>query len=314
MVCLLADLLVHLTQISSIQENMDAQYERRLLLSMNGQNSLSVYSSPIQSPIKSSDRYIPLRSSLSALNLHYPLNTSSCSSSSSTKSRRTESTSPTTSPNKKCKYDENLIGLSSGVTAASQPDLAVYEQLLQNTLLNTKIDTISDVQTSTAPSTTTTTTTVDQSNCSFSSIDNSQSIFRYSERRPDSDNLSSTTKTSYHINRSPMSNASLNLLFSPKKTVRHIPESPYKVLDAPELQDDFYLNLIDWSSANILSVGLGTCVYVYNAKTNQVQLLTDLSQTHISSNIIGSDSVTSVQWSSRPNILAIGKNMFALYI
>ena len=26
-----------------------------------------------------------------------------------------------------------------------------------------------------------------------------------------------------------------------------------KVLDAPELQDDFYLNLVDWSSQNMLS-------------------------------------------------------------
>jgi cell division cycle 20-like protein 1 (cofactor of APC complex) len=36
-----------------------------------------------------------------------------------------------------------------------------------------------------------------------------------------------------------------------------------KVLDAPDLQDDFYLNLVDWSSGNVLSVGLGTCVYFF---------------------------------------------------
>ena len=94
--------------------------------------------------------------------------------------------------------------------------------------------------------------------------------------------------------------------------MRHIPDVPYKVLDAPDLQDDFYLNLIDWSSANILSVGLGTCVYLYNSQSNQVQLLTDLSQTQLSANnrhasVVGSDAVTSVQWSDRSNILAIGK-------
>nr|GEV68724.1 protein fizzy-related 2 [Tanacetum cinerariifolium] len=33
-----------------------------------------------------------------------------------------------------------------------------------------------------------------------------------------------------------------------------------KVLDAPALQDDFYLNLVDWSSNNVLAVGLGNCV------------------------------------------------------
>ena len=36
------------------------------------------------------------------------------------------------------------------------------------------------------------------------------------------------------------------------------------------LQDDFYLNLVDWSGQNILSVGLGTCVYLWSACTSQV--------------------------------------------
>lgn len=31
------------------------------------------------------------------------------------------------------------------------------------------------------------------------------------------------------------------------KKIRKIQKAPYKVLDAPALQDDFYLNLIDWS-------------------------------------------------------------------
>jgi cell division cycle 20-like protein 1 (cofactor of APC complex) len=29
---------------------------------------------------------------------------------------------------------------------------------------------------------------------------------------------------------------------------RNIPKSPFKVLDAPCLTDDFYLNLVDWSA------------------------------------------------------------------
>ena len=40
---------------------------------------------------------------------------------------------------------------------------------------------------------------------------------------------------------------------------------PCKVLDAPALQDDFYLNLIDWSGSNELAVGLGNCIYLWNA-------------------------------------------------
>ena len=33
---------------------------------------------------------------------------------------------------------------------------------------------------------------------------------------------------------------------------RRIPKVPFKVLDAPALKDDFYLNLVDWSSQNVL--------------------------------------------------------------
>jgi len=32
-----------------------------------------------------------------------------------------------------------------------------------------------------------------------------------------------------------------------EQAIRKIPSQPYKVLDAPNLSDDFYLNLVDWS-------------------------------------------------------------------
>jgi len=70
------------------------------------------------------------------------------------------------------------------------------------------------------------------------------------------------------------------------------------VLDAPELQDDFYLNLVDWSSQNVLSVGLGTCVYLWSACTSQVTRLCDLAQSD--------DTVTSVAWNERGSYVAVG--------
>ena len=51
------------------------------------------------------------------------------------------------------------------------------------------------------------------------------------------------------------------------KSVRKIPKVPFKVLDAPSLKDDFYLNLVDWSSTNNLAVGLGTAVYIWSASS-----------------------------------------------
>lgn len=42
------------------------------------------------------------------------------------------------------------------------------------------------------------------------------------------------------------SETSHRLLSSPQKRTRRIQKVPFKVLDAPALQDDFYLNLVDW--------------------------------------------------------------------
>ncbi|XP_015759670.1 PREDICTED: fizzy-related protein homolog [Acropora digitifera] len=91
---------------------------------------------------------------------------------------------------------------------------------------------------------------------------------------------------------------SQRLLRSPRKSTRKISKIPFKVLDAPELQDDFYLNLVDWSGQNILSVGLGTCVYLWSACTSQVTKLCDLAA--------DGDSVTSVSWSERSGLVAVG--------
>ena len=52
------------------------------------------------------------------------------------------------------------------------------------------------------------------------------------------------------------------------KPVRKIAKVPFKVLDAPQLQDDFYLNLVDWSSSNVLAVGLSGSVYIWSACTS----------------------------------------------
>ena len=71
-------------------------------------------------------------------------------------------------------------------------------------------------------------------------------------------------------NGSRLSLSSQKVLQTPKKLVRYISKTPFKVLDAPELQDDFYLNLVDWSSTNILAVGLGSCVYLWAANTSKV--------------------------------------------
>lgn len=60
------------------------------------------------------------------------------------------------------------------------------------------------------------------------------------------------------------------VLEEPAKPVRKIPSKPFRILDAPGLQDDFYLNLVDWSAQNILAVALESSVYVWNATNSTV--------------------------------------------
>ncbi|KAI8102945.1 hypothetical protein M9434_005736 [Picochlorum sp. BPE23] len=84
---------------------------------------------------------------------------------------------------------------------------------------------------------------------------------------------------------------------SPGRLPRRINRSPFKVLDAPQLADDFYLNLVDWSATNTLAVGLGSAVYLWSACTSKVTRLVDLGR---------DTSVCSVAWSQRGHYLSVG--------
>lgn len=83
---------------------------------------------------------------------------------------------------------------------------------------------------------------------------------------------------------------------------RKIPSQPCRILDAPDLVDDYYLNLISWSSDNILAVALAHCVYLWNAGTGEIQHLTTIEG--------DDDYVTSVSWCTggQSKYLGIGTN------
>merc|ERR1712142_559613 len=117
-------------------------------------------------------------------------------------------------------------------------------------------------------------------------------LIKYHSRKREPDELTNS------FSLSPISANSQKLLRSPRKAVRKIPKSPFKVLDAPDLQDDFYLNLVDWSSSNVLSVGLGSCVYLWSAHTSQVTRLCDLAA--------DGDTVNSVAWNEKGQYVAVG--------
>ena len=62
-----------------------------------------------------------------------------------------------------------------------------------------------------------------------------------------------------------------------KAVPRNIPTTADRILDAPELRVDFYLNLIDWSRGNVIAVALDQTLYLWSAGSGTIQELLSLS-------------------------------------
>ena len=73
---------------------------------------------------------------------------------------------------------------------------------------------------------------------------------------------------------------------------RRFPTQPERVLDAPGMVDDFYLNLISWSSKNIVGVALEASTYIWRADTGAVTHLGDAPEgSYVSSVDFSNDGV-----------------------
>lgn len=77
-----------------------------------------------------------------------------------------------------------------------------------------------------------------------------------------------------------------------KKTyeARKIKDTPYKILDAPSLQDDFYYDLVDWSAQNFITIGLVNHVYTLNATTSKSFKVTSYYGDNLVSAVKSNDS------------------------
>lgn len=84
---------------------------------------------------------------------------------------------------------------------------------------------------------------------------------------------------------------------SQKKKKRVISPVPEKILDAPDFVDDYYLNLLDWSSDNILAVALSRTIYTWDANTGEINELVTLGN---------DDYVCSLSWAKEGQYLAVG--------
>jgi len=73
-----------------------------------------------------------------------------------------------------------------------------------------------------------------------------------------------------------------------------------RVLDAPYILDDFYLNLLDWSSRNVVGIALENSVYLWNVSDPSSSELVTVDDQH--------GPVTSISWAQDGCHLAVGLN------
>jgi cell division cycle 20, cofactor of APC complex len=92
------------------------------------------------------------------------------------------------------------------------------------------------------------------------------------------------------------------------KIIRKVPSAPVRILDAPDIVDDYYLNLISWSKDNILAVALARSVYLWNASSGEISHLISVE---------GNDYITSVRWCSEPGntkYICVGSHLNEVHV
>ncbi|KAJ0984427.1 hypothetical protein J5N97_002783 [Dioscorea zingiberensis] len=89
----------------------------------------------------------------------------------------------------------------------------------------------------------------------------------------------------------------LNNCLSPKpmKHKRQLPKAADVLLDAPDILDDYYVNLLGWSNSNILAIALDKTVYLWNGSDGSTSELSTFES-----------AVTSINWSPDGQRLAVG--------
>ncbi|KAK7199001.1 cell division cycle protein 20 [Novymonas esmeraldas] len=100
---------------------------------------------------------------------------------------------------------------------------------------------------------------------------------------------------------------------------RVIPHTPERILDAADMEDDFYMNLIDWSAASdVLCVALQSCVYLWDAKTcgiTELPRVVDASGGHHGDGrTANTQLVCGLSWAPDGRHLGVGRNSGAVEV
>ena len=89
---------------------------------------------------------------------------------------------------------------------------------------------------------------------------------------------------------------------------RKINLTPERILDAPNLVDDFYLNLLEWGRANLLAVALGPEIYLWNGESSETSLLMSIIKDNnpILNENSNNNYITSLSWMNNGICLGVG--------
>ena len=126
---------------------------------------------------------------------------------------------------------------------------------------------------------------------------------RRSEFTPGFDLTADKSLAPFEVSTNPQSSKfSLNLPPAPASLARKLPSQAERILDAPEIIDDYYLNLLDWGDNNILAVALSNKLYMWNANNCTVSQLLEYNP----------ELITSVSWKQGSRYIAVGDSSHTL--
>ncbi|GJP51760.1 hypothetical protein CLOM_g10903 [Closterium sp. NIES-68] len=91
-----------------------------------------------------------------------------------------------------------------------------------------------------------------------------------------------------------------------RKAFRYVPQAAERILDAPDLVDDYYLNLLAWSSSNVVALALGASVYLWDAATGGIEELLHVGGDDADEAAGSGEYVSSVAWAADGKHLAVG--------
>jgi cell division cycle protein 20 (cofactor of APC complex) len=83
---------------------------------------------------------------------------------------------------------------------------------------------------------------------------------------------------------------------SSKSCHRYLNRKEVRILDAPNLLNNYYSNTIDWGDHNVLAIALGCDLYLWDAESSHTCLLMTTES---------SNPITSVSWSNASRYLAV---------